>query len=178
MIKRAWIALLFLSLVACSRNASENASREAPTPERVEVPGFPNAVQAGDLLFGAQPTPEALRELKDRGYRTVLSTRGEGELDWDEGQGVASLGMAFASIPMNKPVQVITDQQVEQFARLMATGQRPMVLHCSSGNRVAGLWTVWLVEYEGMDPAQALVLGTKAGMSGIRPVVEKRLGIE
>jgi protein tyrosine phosphatase (PTP) superfamily phosphohydrolase (DUF442 family) len=53
-----------------------------------------------------------------------------------------------------------------------------MVLHCSSGNRVAGLWTVWLVEHEGMDPAQALALGTKAGMAGIRPVVEKRLGVE
>jgi len=82
------------------------------------------------------------------------------------------------TIPMNKPVEAITDEQVEQFAHFMDTAERPMVLHCGSGNRVAGLWTVWLVEHEGMDPARALELGAEAGMTGLGPVVKKRLGIE
>jgi protein tyrosine phosphatase (PTP) superfamily phosphohydrolase (DUF442 family) len=136
---------------------------------------MPNTVRVGDLLFGGQPTPAALRALRKAGYRTVLSTRGIGETRWDEEGTVDSLGMAFVTIPMAHPVEAITDEEVDRFDALMRSGERPMVLHCSSGNRVAGLWAVWLAERRGVDPARALALGAKAGMTRIRPVVEKRL---
>ena len=127
------------------------------------------------MVFGGQPTEDALVELKNRGFKTILTTRGEGELQWDEKTKVEELGMTFASVPMNHPVEEITDDQVARFAELMENGERPIVLHCGSGNRVAGLWAVWLVEVEGMEPGPALELAEKAGMTGVRPVVEKRL---
>jgi hypothetical protein len=49
------------------------------------------------------------------------------------------------------------------------------VLHCASGNRVAGLWGAWLAERQGMEPAEALRLAELAGMASVRPVVERRL---
>jgi protein tyrosine phosphatase (PTP) superfamily phosphohydrolase (DUF442 family) len=171
------VAVLFLlALTGCSGGTSRSTAEAPPAPEPVAVAGVPNAVRVGDLLFGGQPTEDALRMLKGEGYRTVLSTRGEGEAAWDEKALVDSLGMAFAAIPMGYPIEAITDAEVDRFDDLMQHGERPMVLHCSSGNRVAGLWAVWLVERRGMDRAQALELGTKAGMTRIRPVVEKRLG--
>jgi len=162
---------------ACS-GKSERTPPAAAQPVAVTVPGMKNAVEVGDLLFGAQPSREALAELKAKGYKTIVSTRGAGELPWDEGAVVDSLGLRFASVPMEKPVTAITDDEVARFASLMATEERPMVLHCGSGNRVAGLWAVWLVEYEGVSRDEALSLAEKAGMKGIRPVVEARLNQE
>jgi protein tyrosine phosphatase (PTP) superfamily phosphohydrolase (DUF442 family) len=135
-----------------------------------------NTVRVGDLLFGGQPSKEALLELGSQGYKTVLTTRGLNELPWDEKALADSLGLRFVSIPMDKPVTAITDEQISQFADLMETGERPMILHCSSGNRVAGLWAVWLAEREGLAPADALRLGEQAGMTRIRPLVQERLG--
>ena len=50
-----------------------------------------------------------------------------------------------------------------------------MVLHCGSGDRVAGLWAVWLVEHQKVKPDEALRLAEKAGMNKILAIVEKRL---
>jgi protein tyrosine phosphatase (PTP) superfamily phosphohydrolase (DUF442 family) len=108
----------------------------------------------------------------------VLSTRGESELNWDEARIVDSLGMSFVSIPMPGPVTEITDEQVLRFDEFMASAQKPVVLHCGSGNRVAGLWAVWLVEHKKVPPEKALELAAKTGMTGVRKVVERRLGLE
>lgn len=162
------LAGILIVFAACS-------GRTRPEPQAVTVAGMANTVRVGDLLFGAQPSREALETLRSQGYKTVLTTRGGNELSWDEKALADSLGMRFASIPMEKPVTEITDDEVARFAGLMQAAPRPMVLHCGSGNRVAGLWAVWLVEHEGMAPEEALTLAGKAGMRGLRPVVEARL---
>lgn len=143
----------------------------------VKIEGMRNEVQIGDLLFGSQPSEEALAQLAAQGYKTVLSTRTESELSWDEKAKVESLGMTFVRIPMENPVTKITDEEVNNFAELMKTGERPMVLHCGSGNRVAGLWAVWLVEHENVEPTEALQQAEQAGMTSTRNVVGKRLGL-
>jgi uncharacterized protein (TIGR01244 family) len=159
--------LLSILLAACKG--------EIPDPKPVEIDGVRNGSQVGDVLIAGQPTEKALAELAGRGYKTILTTRGEGELEWDEKAKVDSLGMTFVRVPMPNPIAEISDEQVEQFAKVMRSGKRPMVLHCASGNRVAGLWAVWLVEVGGVDVDEALRLGTLAGMTRIRPVVEERL---
>jgi protein tyrosine phosphatase (PTP) superfamily phosphohydrolase (DUF442 family) len=60
----------------------------------------------------------------------------------------------------------------------MTAANGPVVLHCGSGNRVSGLWAVWLVENQKMDAGQALDLASQAGMKGIQPIVQKRLGLD
>lgn len=189
MIRVALSVALLASVTACGGPRQEEepaatggetpapAEDALPAPQPVEIPGIPNARQVGDLLFAGQPEPAAFATLAERGYRTVLTTRGEGELDWDEQARADSLGLAFVSIPMAYPIEAIPDEWVERFDTLMREGPLPAVLHCSSGNRVAGLWAVWLAERRGVDPARALELGAQAGMTRIRPVVEKRLGL-
>jgi uncharacterized protein (TIGR01244 family) len=132
------------------------------------------SVRLGDLLFGSQPTPETLEELAKMGFKTILNTRGENELKWDEKAKVESLGMRYVSIPMPYPIAEIKDEWVEQLDNLLATGERPLVLHCSSGNRIAGLWAVWLNERQGRKQEEALEIADRLGMTRIRPLVEKR----
>jgi protein tyrosine phosphatase (PTP) superfamily phosphohydrolase (DUF442 family) len=143
-------------------------------PVACSVPGLPNCRQTGDIVFGAQPSPAALQYLRDQGVTTVVSTRGLMELDWDERALVESLGMRFVQIPMGNPVTGITDAQVAALdSVLSAPGS--VLLHCSSGNRVAGLWGAWLAERQGMEPVNALRLAELAGMTRVRPAVEQRV---
>jgi uncharacterized protein (TIGR01244 family) len=137
-----------------------------------------NCAKTGDVLIGAQPSEAALETLAAQGYKTIVSTRAEGEIDWDERAKVESLGMTFVRIPMPSPVTEITDDQVALLDDVLAGGVGPVVLHCGSGNRVSGLWAAWLAADRGLAPAEALRLAALAGMGSVRPVVEQRLGID
>ncbi len=173
---KRWLLALLVAFGGCSGDA-DHSSDTVPAGETVTIAGMSNTVRVGNLLFGGQPSQDALRTLAEQGYRAVVTTRGADELTWDEKALVDSLGLRFVSIPMPYPITAITDEQLDAFDALMESTDEPMVLHCGSGNRVAGLWTVWLVERKGLDPDEALRLGDRAGMTRIRPVVEERLKV-
>jgi uncharacterized protein (TIGR01244 family) len=173
--KRLMVCLQFLAIAACSGRADEAA---LPEPTACEVEGMRNCAMAGGLVIGGQPSEAALQELAGRGYRTVITTRGDGEVEWDERAAAEALGMEFVSIPMVHPVTGITDAQISALAEVFDRVDGPTLLHCGSGNRAAGLWGAWLAEREGVDPEVALELAARMGMTGVRPVVEQRLGVE
>ncbi len=175
-------------LVACSdrpperaegtASASFTASVAIPEPEPCQIEGMQNCAKTGDVLIGGQPSVAALETLAAQGYKTIVSTRAEGEIDWDEQAKAESLGMTFVRIPMPSPVTEITDDQVALLDDVLSGGVGPVVLHCGSGNRVSGLWAAWLVADRGLAPGEALRLAQLAGMGSVRPVVERRLGID
>ncbi|MDH3458864.1 MAG: sulfur transferase domain-containing protein [Gemmatimonadota bacterium] len=167
--------LLFLAvLTACADRAADLVT---PDPTACQVEGMRNCAVSGDVLFGSQPSEAALDQLAAQGYTTVVTTRADGEIDWDERAKVESLGMTFVSIPMPNPVSAITDEQVARLDSVLGSGPGPVVLHCGSGNRVSGLWGAWLAEKKNVPPDEALRLAELAGMTGVRPVVEQRLGV-
>ena len=168
---------LSLLLVALWSLAACTGTEITTTP--VDVEGMNNSVLVtGDMLIGGQPTESALLKFADDGYTTVITSRSDDEISWDEKAFVDSLGMRFVSIPMPGPEYAITDQHIEKFDEVIRTTDGPILFHCGSGNRAAGLWGAWLVEKKGLSPEEALELAEKAGMTRIRPVVERRLGVE
>lgn len=169
------IARLLLLLFVCLGCAGQEPISE---PKPIEVTGMNGSTQVGDVLIGGQPSAAGLQELAALGYHTVISTRPESETDWDEAAKADSLGLHFVRIPMSPPVVEITDEQVARFADLMENATRPIVMHCGSGNRVSGLWAVWLVEHEKLPPERALELAEKTGMRGVRKAVEARLKLK
>ncbi len=166
--------LLLTSVFACAERTDETVIAE---PVACVVEGLRNCAQTGEVIFGSQPSLEALEQLADQGYTTVVSTRGVNELDWDERAAVEGLGMRFVSIPMESPVTTITDEQVAGLADIIDNPDGLTLLHCGSGNRVSGLWGAYLVERAGIEPERALELAELAGMTGVRPTVEARLGV-
>jgi len=161
------VLFLILFLFACAERI--------PEPERISIEGMTNAVRVGDILIGGQPSKVALGQLAEQGYKTVLSSRGQTELNWDEKAEVESLGMNFVSIAMEKPIKEITDDQMKRFSEIMQFAERPLILHCGSGNRISGLWALWLIENQHMSPKTAFDLAEQTGMKGIQIAVEKRL---
>ncbi len=171
---RLGVVAIGVLLVPLAAGAQQTASA-IPEPKPVWIAGVPNAVQIGDVVISGQPTREAIKLLSMQGYHTVVSTRAPGELDWDEKKEVEAAGMRFVSIPMPSPVEEITDEQVARLAEVLEKAERPILLHCGSGNRIAGLWAVYLAERKGIPVERALDLGAKAGMRSVRSAVEKRL---
>jgi len=135
------------------------------------------AVLIDDLLFGPEPSNTTLERLRDEGYRTVISVQPTSEQDWNEKQEVDRLGMRLITIPMPKPVLSISEEQIDRFDEAMESAPRPMLLHCSSGNRVAGLYAVWLATRKGVPAEEAVRSGKAAGMTRLRPLVRKTLGL-
>jgi len=168
--RRPVVILAALVLAACGGERFTVAD-----PVACDLAGLQNCRQSGNVVFSGQPSPAALQELRDQGFTTIVSTRGLAELDWDERALVESLGMRFVQIPMESPVTGITDAQVAALDSVLTARQGPVVLHCGSGNRVAGLWGAWLAERHGVDRAAALRLAELAGMTRVRPALEQRL---
>jgi len=166
--------LLLIALAGCSGTKTDRVAE----PEPCDLPGLKNCARAGDVVFSGQPTREGLIHLADQGFRTVVTMRGPRELDWDEAALVDSLGMAFVPIPMPYPIDTITAAQVAALDSVMTQAARPLLLHCSSGNRTAGLWAVWLNERRDVAPSEALRLGRKAGLTRLAPLVVEKLGVE
>lgn len=159
-----------LLLAAC------HGAKSALEPVPRDVAGMENAAVVGDLMIGGQPDEASLEALVIEGYRSVLTVRGEDEIEWDEQLHVEDVGMSFHRIDMSNPVNEITDDQVAAFARFMEERDGPALIHCGSGNRAAGLWAVWLIEYQGVDFEDALRFARSAGMrESIGAVVERRV---
>ena len=167
-------SLLFVS-TALAAGCGVDPAPKIAEPVPCQETDIPHCFRAGDVVLSGQPSPAGLERLAAQGYTTVVSTRGLQELDWDERAAVEALGMRFVQIPMENPVRAITDAQIATLDSVLANQQGPILLHCASGNRVAGLWGAWLAEKRGIDRAAAVQLATKAGMTGVRPVVEQRM---
>jgi uncharacterized protein (TIGR01244 family) len=137
--------------------------------------GCAHCAQAGDLVLGGQPTPGALRALAERGFRTIVSTRAAGELDWDEQAVAESLGMRFVRIPLPLPVAPVTAAQIAALDTVLAASDGPLFLHCAAGTRAAVLWARWLQETRGLDPATILARAESAGVRLVQPATRTLL---
>lgn len=168
---RKLIGFLILALLL------EGCNYQVPEPKPFNMDDLGRGAIAGDLVISSQPTAEILSQLGAQGFRTVISTRGEGEIDWAEANRVKEAGMEYFQVPMEKSSTEITDAQVEQLNQILKHAEKPVLLHCGSANRAASLWTVWLVEKKGVAPDEAIRLGRLMGMTSMEAIVNERLGL-
>lgn len=172
--RRAPAALAaLLSLIMTTALAGQPASQETPRIEidnaRTPLPG---------VLSGGQVTADDLAAAAAAGYRTVINLRTPEEpLDWDEPAKVAELGMRYVSLPTIAGAEGITREKAEKLAQALDEAERPLVLHCGSGNRVGALFALMAFYLDGKDPETALKIGRDAGLTRLEPVVREILGL-
>ena len=135
----------------------------SPLPGAVEI-------RPGIFIVKGVPGPETFAALKAAGITHVLSLRNPSEGDFTkDAAATKAAGADYGACPLDREP---TDAALDAFrARLKALpkGAR-LLVHCASGNRVAGaLFTHWVLD-EGMDDAKALDLAHQAGLHN--PVTE------
>jgi uncharacterized protein (TIGR01244 family) len=118
------------------------ATVAAEIPESVDPAQIPNyrVVRPG-IATGGQPSPEALGRLKQMGFKTVINLRTEKEGARDEAETVTAAGLRYVWVPVSPDTFSAAD--VDAVAKAVDDpGAAPVLIHCSSANRVGGVWTV------------------------------------
>lgn len=125
---------------------------------RPEVRGIANfaEIEPG-LARGAEPTDEGLKELKARGFRTVIGLRS----DPDEREKLARLGIEYIELPMHAGVfgaAVPTPEQIESFLDIASdSAKRPVFFHCKRGkDRTGAMAAIYRVERCGWRMTEAV----------------------
>jgi len=135
----------------------------AQVPETLDaalVPGY-QRLRPG-LAVAGKPTPEALAKLKELGFKTVIDLRSEAEGLADEKVTVEGQGLRYVSVPMTAATFKLEDAQaVGRVLDDPASG--PVLLHCSTSNRVGGVLAV-LEAKAGKPVDDAIAAGRKAGL--------------
>lgn len=135
-----------------------------------------NARRVSDgVLCAGELTPQQLREMAAAGMKTVVNLCVPGESDWDEGGFVNGLGMRYVNIPVRGAVDV-TEENAHRLHEIVAqAANRPLVIHCRSGNRVGALLAIAACRDDGRDVEEAVELGRRAGLAALEPHVRQVL---
>ncbi|GAA5316451.1 MAG: hypothetical protein AseanaTS_16550 [Candidatus Pelagadaptatus aseana] len=129
----------------------------------------------GSTLASGQPTAEQLEALAKAGVKHVVNLRPRSEMDWDEAALVEKLGMAYHSIPVaGKPGITSDNARILDDVLAELSGQ-PVLVHCSSGNRVGSLIAVGAHEIHDASVDEALAKGSDWGLTRLTSFVRGKL---
>lgn len=181
--KRGKAALVTLTTVICLGCGTEPAVEPEPATAEAPAPVDPatlvknGRMPLAGVLTGGQPTDGQLTALRDAGYKTVINLRQPDERGTrDEPAKVVELGMAYVSIPVAGKAG-LTEENAAALAAAMAAAERPLLLHCGSGNRVGALLALKAFQLDGASAEQALELGIAGGVTRLEPAVRELLGL-
>ncbi len=140
----------------------------------VEIPNarlpFPGILTAG------QPSPEQLREIRERGFKTVINLRPQKELgDRDEAAEAAALGLRYRLIPIDGAQGVSQESAALLVEALEDPANYPVLVHCASSNRVGALFAIDAGIRRGQGLDEALQTGRSAGMQSLETRVRELL---
>jgi len=147
--------------VACAQDAAAPANAAA---------GYISGVTGH-----AQPDQAALEQARAAGYAAVIDLRTPAEDRGlpDERAAVESLGMSYITLPIAGAGDISFDNASE-LDRLLAQFDKPVYVHCASGNR-AGALLALRAKLNGADDETAIEAGRETGLKGLEDVVRQRL---
>jgi len=153
--------------------ALATASLAAGQVTKKEIAGISTFAQVeSTIACGGSTTPDAIREIKRMGFKTVVNLRlasEPGALVDEEGAIVRSLGMTYVHLPFN--IQTPDPKLVENFMTAVAgPANTPAYVHCAAGGRAAALWMIKRVKADGWTRAAALEEANALGLNDrLRP---------
>jgi len=183
LVPRFFLGLLCASLVVvgCATDTADEADRNGvpmddpsePVKQmdggsRVPVIDIPDAFMPfDDLLIGGQPTQVDLRLAAEEGYTTIVNLLPDDELpEWYTRSFIEDeLGLHYYRIPV-ADAEDVTEENAEELAAIVDDADLfPVLMHCSSGNRVGALFAARAYYLAGDDVEQALEVGRTSGLT-------------
>jgi uncharacterized protein (TIGR01244 family) len=154
-------ALPAFALVLAAVSALLAAAVEIP--ETLKPEEALNYRKAGPALATAgKPSAETLAKLREMGFRTAIDLRQPAEGVAAARKAVEEQGLTFVSVPIS-PETFRADDAKSVAAILDDAKAGPVLLYCSSSNRVGGVIAV-VESLRGKPHDEALVEGKKAGL--------------
>jgi protein tyrosine phosphatase (PTP) superfamily phosphohydrolase (DUF442 family) len=116
---------------------------------------------------GGQPTEQAFAKIAASGFRSVLSLRTSGEgIDLKRERSlVEKTGLRYFNIPVVSSAP--RANQADEFIKLVReTSNHPMLINCSTANRVGAFMMIYRVLEQGWSQEKALEEALKIGLRG------------
>jgi uncharacterized protein (TIGR01244 family) len=130
-----------------------------------------------NIIVGAQPTEDVLRQAAEAGIKVVVNFRGVNEdPGYDEAALAAELGLTYLRVPVEGPADLGPENVALLDAVLRHVGDQPALMHCASGNRTGALFAMHAARYRGMEPEAAIEFGRAHGLTRAEPAVREALG--
>lgn len=133
---------------------------------RAIAPKMANAGQPlADVATAGQPEREDFEHLAGAGYKTIIDLRTPEEpRGLDEPEVVRRAGgMEYVNIPVGH--EDVDDATFERFREIMTDPERrPVLVHCTSANRVGALLIPYLILDEGKVPDEAVRMASEVGL--------------
>jgi uncharacterized protein (TIGR01244 family) len=156
----SWFLVLFLAHPAASQES---------VPADSEAARFIEGVSGS-----SQPDRSMLESIDAAGYEAVIDLRGADEdRGIDERAAVEGLGMTYISLPILGAGDISYDN-ANELDRLLAGFEKPVLVHCGSGNR-AGALLALRAKLNGADNDAAVEAGRRTGLTELEDVVRQRL---
>lgn len=127
--------------------------------------GLTNACQLlPTVLTGGQPSVSHLTAFKATGGAIVLDLRDPMEpRPLDEPAVIRSLGLEYVNIPVTPGT--MTDDTLDRILGVLRTaGERPVLVHCGSGNRVGAALIPLLMKDHGLEEEDAVGQAMRVGL--------------
>ena len=123
------------------------------------------------LYRGAQPTEAGIKELKQKGIRTVVNFRNEDKwIKWEKEQ-VEKSGMNYVGLPWSITSSVKPELLDQFFEILDKPENRPVFFHCKHGrDRTGVMSTLALMRYGNLSEKEA----RESALMTIRPNLRYR----
>jgi protein tyrosine phosphatase (PTP) superfamily phosphohydrolase (DUF442 family) len=118
------------------------------------------------LLTSGQPAAAHLEALGAHGVKTVIDLRDPMEpRPFDEPALVRGLGMTYRNVSVRQGAldDAVMDSALEAIRQ---SDDQPLLLHCTSANRVGGVLIPYFVLDKGMSEEAAVAAAMKVGLRG------------
>jgi uncharacterized protein (TIGR01244 family) len=135
---------------------------------RKDIPGISTFAQVETTIAcGGSTKPEAIREIKNLGFKSVINLRlasEEGAQVEAEQAAVKAAGLNYVHLPFN--AQSPDPHLIDNFiAAVTRPANTPAYVHCAAGGRAAALWMIKRVLADGWDQARALEEANALGLN-------------
>jgi protein tyrosine phosphatase (PTP) superfamily phosphohydrolase (DUF442 family) len=127
--------------------------------------GMPNACQIlPSVITGGQPSAAHLKALRGAGGLIVLDLRDPMEpRSYDERATAAAAGVDYVNVPVGPGT--MTDETLDRIlAVLRGAGDRLVLVHCGSGNRVGGALIPFLMLDQELEEEDAIGQAMRIGL--------------
>ena len=133
-----------------------------------DIPGISTFAQVETTIAcGGSTKPEAIREIANMGFKSVINVRlasEQGAQVEEEGEAVKAAGMKYVHLPFDP--QNPDAHLIDNFIAAVTTpANQPAYVHCAAGGRAASLWMIKRVLADGWDEQRALTEANALGLN-------------
>jgi protein tyrosine phosphatase (PTP) superfamily phosphohydrolase (DUF442 family) len=162
------LSLMTLSMISMAAEIPTNERARLDQIEQSLKPDVPRVLCLdGSFATGGQPTEQAYAKAAASGFRSVLSLRTASEgVDLLRERSLAEKNnLRYFNIPVASSAP--RPAQADEFIRLVKEkSNHPMLINCSSANRVGAFMMIFRVLEQGWAEDKALQEAIKIGLRG------------